>query len=72
MTTKDKNIMPEPRICAISGITMTRYSEVAWLPVFDKKTNAWRDAPTHVSKQAIWEASKTSPTHPNNLVSSQK
>jgi|TARA_B100000073_G_scaffold81708_1_gene62183 hypothetical protein len=66
MVDNPKNVMPYPRICALSGVEMTLYSEVVWLPVFDQEKGEWRDAPTHISKQAVWKASKTSPTHPNN------
>lgn len=65
-TPKNKNIMPEPRQCPVTGEMVTKYSDLVWLPVFDKETKEWKDRPTHLSKKGAWILSKSSPTHPNN------
>ena len=62
----NKNIMPKPRVCVVTGKEYTKYSDMVWLPVFDKQSKTWRDAPTHLSKEGAWQLSKQSPTHPNN------
>ena len=62
----NKNIMPKPRVCVVTGKEYTKYSDMVWLPVFDKQSKTWRDAPTHLSKEGAWQLSKQSPTHPIN------
>lgn len=63
---RDKNIMPAPRVCVVTGESFTKYSDMVWLPVYDKEKKAWIDRPTHLSKKGAWLLSKQSPTHPNN------
>ena len=55
------------RICAISGETITRWSDLIWTDVYDKETKEYKKVPTHISKKAFWELSKSSPTHPDNI-----
>ena len=67
----NKNIMPKPRVCVVTGKEYTKYSDMVWLPVFDKQSKTWRDAPTHLSKEGAWQLSKQSPTHPNNIANNE-
>lgn len=67
----NKNIMPAPRVCVVTGKEYDKYSDMVWLPVFDKQSKTWRDAPTHLSKEGAWQLSKQSPTHPNNKANNE-
>tara|TARA_B100000902_G_scaffold387282_1_gene431131 strand:- start:917 stop:1255 length:339 start_codon:yes stop_codon:yes gene_type:complete len=63
---RNKNIMPTPRVCVVTGLEYTLYSQMVWLSVKDKETGKYKDVPTHLSKEGAWQLSKQSPTHPSN------
>ena len=61
------NQMETPRVCAISGETITQWSDLIWTDVYDKAEGKYKKVPTHISKKAFWKLSKSSPTHPSNI-----
>lgn len=61
------NQMETPRVCGISGETITQWSDLIWTDVYDKETKEYKNVPSHISKKAFWELSKSSPTHPSNI-----